>query len=133
MITFSPVVHQNNQSTLKPSLNKISFEKLCEIINFDENIEEIIKQIDIVGSSTILKYKKFIEILDKNELNMDIHEGDVKEPLISVNHEKPIKFIINSNILEKKKLKQNKLKKKEFYIISTRIIKNVELNFLMKN
>lgn len=64
---------------------------------------------------------------------MDIHEGDVKEPLISVNHEKAHKIYINSNILEKKKLKQNKLKKKEFYIISTRIIKNVELNFLMKN
>ena len=25
--------------------------------------------------------KKFIEILDKNELDMDIHEADVKEPL----------------------------------------------------
>lgn len=120
MITFSPVVHQNNQSTLKPSLNKISFEKLCEIINFDENIEEIIKQIDIVGSSTILKYKKFIEILDKNELNMDIHEGDVKEPLISVNHEKAHKIYHQLKYFGEEKVKTEQIEKEGIlYYINT--------------
>ena len=88
MITFSPVVHEDNQSTLAPSLNKLSFEKFCELINYGEDVEEIIKQIDIIGSSSILKYKKFIEILDKNELDMDIHEGNSVEPIISINHEK---------------------------------------------
>lgn len=88
MITFSPVVHEDNQSTLLPSLNKLSFEKFCELINYGDNVGDIIKQIDIIGSSSILKYKKFIEILDKNELDMDIHEGNSVEPIISINHEK---------------------------------------------
>ena len=120
MITFSPIVHQDNQSTLKPSLNKISFQKLCELINYDENIEEIIKQIDIIGSSSILKYKKFIEILDKNELDMDIHESNAKEPIVSVNYEKVHKIYHQLKSFGEEKVKTEQIEKEGIlYYINT--------------
>ncbi len=120
MITFSPVVHEDNQSTLKPSLNKLSFEKLCELINYDDDVDEIIKQVDVIGSSAILKYKKFIEILDKNELNMDIHEGDIEEPLISVDYKKAHNIYHSLNSFKEDKIKTEQIEKEGvLYYINT--------------
>ena len=119
-ITFSPVVHKDYQSTLKPSLNRLSFEKFCELINYDEDVEELIKQVDVISSSAILKYKKFMGILDKNELNMDIHEGDVKEPIISVNYEKAHNIYHSLNSFKEEKIKTEQIEKEGIlYYINT--------------
>ncbi|WP_304094343.1 hypothetical protein [Methanobrevibacter ruminantium] len=120
MLTFSPVVHEDNQSTLVPSLNKLSFEKFCELINYGENVEEIIQQIDIIGSQSILKYKKFIEILDKNELDMDIHEGDIENPKISISHEKAHNIYFNIKSFEEEEIKTEQIEKEGIlYYINT--------------
>ena len=120
MITFSPAVHEDDQSTLKPSLNKLSFEKFCELINYAEDVEEIIKQVDVIGSSAILKYKKFIEILDKNELNMDIHEGNVGEPLISVDYKKAHTIYHSLNSFKEEQVKTEQIEKEGIlYYINT--------------
>lgn len=119
MITFFPVIHEDNQSTFIPSLNKLSFEKFCELINYDEDIDEIIKQIDIIGSTTILKYKKFIEILDKNELNMDINDGN-DESIISINHEKAHDIYHSLKSFEEETVKTEKIEKEGIlYYINT--------------
>ena len=120
MITFSPVVHEDYQSTLEPSLNKLSFEKLCELIKYEEDVEKIIEQADSIGTSAILKYKKFIEILDKNELNMDIHEGDVEEPIITLAYEKAHNIYHSLNSFKEENVKIEQIEKEGIlYYINT--------------
>ncbi|MBR0057809.1 MAG: hypothetical protein IJP99_00535 [Methanobrevibacter sp.] len=83
-ITFYPTVHEDNQSTFSYSLNKQFFDKLCELINLGENIS-ILDQVNMLGSDSVMKYKKFIEILDRNELDMTIDDGN-ENPIVILNH-----------------------------------------------
>lgn len=86
MITFSPRILENNQSALNYSLNKKSFEKLCEIINFEENIDKIMDQSEIIGVSSIIKYKEFIGLIANNKLDLTIDNGYKNTPKVIINH-----------------------------------------------
>lgn len=85
-ITFYPTIHENNQATFYHSLNKQFFDKLCEIINLGESIS-ILDQVTMLGSESILKYKKFIEILDRHEIDITLDDGDKFNPLVKLNHD----------------------------------------------
>ena len=87
IISFSPIVHEDEQSTLEPSLNKQSFDKLCELINYGENIEELMNQMNLIGFPSLLKYKSLIRLLNENRLNVSINEGNYSEPKAEINYE----------------------------------------------
>ena len=119
-ITFSPIVHEDNQTTLIPSLNKLSFEKLCELIEYEDNIEKILQQIDVIGASSISKYKKFIEVLDKNELDISMDDGNSENPKINIGPEKAKNIYNCLKSFEEEKVKIETIEKEGIlYYINT--------------
>lgn len=89
MITFSSKCDEN-QTTFIPSLNKLSFDKLCEIIGYNANLNEIEKQLNIIGSSSIIKYKEFIKVISDNKLDMIITEGKSSNPKVDIDSKRAL-------------------------------------------
>lgn len=119
IISFSPIVHEDNQSTLKPSLNKQSFDKLCELINFGESIEEIMNQKDIIGFSSLLKYKTLIRLLDENKLDISINESNL-EPKVEIKYEKVHKIYNCLKSFNEEKIETEEIEKEGIiYYINT--------------
>lgn len=120
VITFSPKVHENYQTTLKPSLNKNALDKLCEIIDFGENFEEIIKQSETVGMSSIIKYKEFIEVLSNNKLNISLDEGDYNHPRAQISHNKANTIYKGLKKFDDDNVKTEKIRMKgQLYYVNT--------------
>ena len=86
VITFSPKTSLDNQTIFYPSLNKKSFDKLCEIINLKDNYNKILEQSDIIGFSSIIKYKDFINIISKNKLDVKIYDNMRDKSEVSITH-----------------------------------------------
>lgn len=86
VITFSPKTSSDNQTMFYPSLNKKSFEKLCEIINLNDNYNKVLEQSEIIGFSSIIKYKDFINIISKNKLDVKIYDNMWDKSEVSINH-----------------------------------------------
>ena len=101
----------NASSFSEPSLNKQSFNKLCELINYGENIEEIMNQIDIIGFSSLLKYKTFIRLLDENKLDVSINESDYPEPKAEIKYEKIHKIYDCLKSFNEEKIETEELEK----------------------
>lgn len=90
MITFSPKIFEDGQTVFKNSLNKKAFYKLCELIECDVDSDKIRKQLDIIGISSIIKYKQFIKLISDNELDLTMTEGNEIMSNVNIKHGKAL-------------------------------------------
>lgn len=87
MITFSPKSFEDNQTSLVHSLNKQSFDKLCDVINCGENMDSLMEQSKFIGTSSIVKYKDFMKVVSTNSLDITFNENNNPTPIINLSHD----------------------------------------------
>lgn len=101
LITFSPKLFEDNQTSLVHSLNKQSFDKLCDVINCGEDMDSLMEQSQFIGTASIIKYKNFMKILSNNKLNVTFNEHNLLKPAIDIKYEKASKIYKSLNDLDK--------------------------------
>lgn len=67
-------------------LNHQVFEKLLDLV--DCNIDDLDKQIDVIGTDSLMAYKKFLKILIDNELDFTLENNSRK---VGLTHEEALK------------------------------------------
>ena len=90
VITFTPKVYEDNQTTLTHSLNKQSFDKLCEFISYGENLDELKKQSEILGIAPIIKYRELLGVISKSKIEVSMNDKRNNKSSISSNKAKQI-------------------------------------------
>lgn len=83
-ILFS--MDENITSLEEVYLNHQVFEKLLDLV--DCNIDDLDKQIDVIGTDSLMAYKKFLKILIDNELDFTLENNSRK---VGLTHEEALK------------------------------------------